>query len=337
MVEQTPTSITSPKADEGPYLLHNSDHPGMALFTTMLDDLAETFIYCLTAKALEDVLEERFGITNISQLYQVQRQTNSIEQGGDAVMVYYKKICRCWDEIRRLMPLPTCTCAKYTCRLSKKVTYMDASIKLLQFLKGLNPTYDNIRSQILNLDPLATANKAFSMVARVEKQRQVNMIFSHGNEGNAAMLARSTPTKTDGGYARKKDTSKKDKYCEHRHMNGHTKDTCFKIHGYPEWFKDMEKKKGKKQMSNMCNDAAGGGTSNTDPENGTKGDLSNMMSYLIKEVNKLNKNKGVSAKDDQVNFVNLHDFTVKEDGRTILFPIFEDVVSPLDNACVNVT
>lgn len=44
-------------------------------------------------------------------------------------------------------------------------------------------------------------------------------------------------------------------YCN---RNDHTNDTCFKIHGYPSWFKDMvERQKGKigsKKFANMEND-----------------------------------------------------------------------------------
>ncbi|KAL0434831.1 UNVERIFIED_CONTAM: hypothetical protein Sradi_0191000 [Sesamum radiatum] len=41
--------------------------------------------------------------------------------------------------------------------------------------QGLNDSYDNIRNQILVLDPLPHVNKAYSIVLRVERQRQVNM------------------------------------------------------------------------------------------------------------------------------------------------------------------
>lgn len=40
----------------------------------------------------------------------------------------------------------------------------------------LNESYDHTINQILTLDPLPIMNKVYSMVLRVEKQREVNVI-----------------------------------------------------------------------------------------------------------------------------------------------------------------
>lgn len=43
---------------------------------------------------------------------------------------------------------------------------------------------------------------------------------------------------------KKRDREKKDdKYCEHCKIQGHSKDTCFKLHGYPEWYVELMKNK----------------------------------------------------------------------------------------------
>ncbi|KAF7816125.1 uncharacterized protein G2W53_030094 [Senna tora] len=276
-------------------------------------ELAKNFIYCQTSKALWDVLEERFGVSNAPQLYEIQRRTSTIEQGEDSVMTYYTKINICWDEMGRLLPIPECTCGKCTCGLHKKITDIDASIKLLQFLMGLNPIYDVIRSQILNLDPLPSANKAYSMVMRVEKQRKINMGILSGNENAAALMAKAYQGKNDGenkgNLIKKKDLSKKDKFCEHCNNTGHTKDTCFKLHGYPDWFKELREKRaaaGKKQVANACGDLVV--DASNDSESNTKRELANMVTYLLKEVQRLGKNKAPNTNDEQSNFADLHEF-----------------------------
>ncbi|KAJ0016708.1 hypothetical protein Pint_10816 [Pistacia integerrima] len=50
--------------------------------------------------------------------------------------------------------------------------------RLMQFLVGLNDSFDHIRNQILLMDPLPIINKAYSMVLRVEKQREVYIVFA---------------------------------------------------------------------------------------------------------------------------------------------------------------
>ncbi|KAJ0018210.1 hypothetical protein Pint_11898 [Pistacia integerrima] len=53
---------------------------------------------------------------------------------------------------------------------------MTYSNRLMQFLIRLNESFDHIRNQILGMDPLPTVNKAYSMVLRVEKQREVHIV-----------------------------------------------------------------------------------------------------------------------------------------------------------------
>lgn len=57
----------------------------------------------------------------------------------------------------------------------KKILDFAEEDKVLQFLIGLNEGYDSIRSQILLLDPLPTVNKTYSMVIRVEEQRELHL------------------------------------------------------------------------------------------------------------------------------------------------------------------
>ncbi|KAJ8763304.1 hypothetical protein K2173_001442 [Erythroxylum novogranatense] len=100
------------------------------LLNSMTKEMSDTFIYCVSSKVLWDTIEKRLGENNGPLRYQLQREVSSLEQGSDS---------------------------------------REESTKLMQFLMGLNPTFDNVRSQILNLEPLPHIDKAYSMVLRVEK------------------------------------------------------------------------------------------------------------------------------------------------------------------------
>lgn len=69
-------------------------------------DIADTLIYCASAKKLWDEVEERYGISTGPQLYQIQREISTIQQGADSVTTYYSKLHRAWDELDRLVPVP---------------------------------------------------------------------------------------------------------------------------------------------------------------------------------------------------------------------------------------
>lgn len=59
--------------------------------------------------------------------------------------------------------------------------------RVIQFLMRLGDHYDNVKNQILLIDPLPNISKIFSILQRVEKQRKI-----HGNlTDQTAMLIKT--------------------------------------------------------------------------------------------------------------------------------------------------
>lgn len=248
------------------------------------------------------------------QIYQIQREMSSVQQGIDSITTYYSKLHRTWDEMDHLVPLPVCKCTNCTCNLTDKLKALTSSTRLLQFLMGLNSDFEVIRGQILNLDPLPTVSKAFSMVLRAESQKTVTQNYSSSIAEGSAMLVKAASSKSAGDNkyysGQKKDDSKKsDRFCDHCQIIGHTKDTCFKLHGYPDWFKELRNsKKGfppKKASANMVS-TAGSHDKIDEKEGNGKHEIASMVTQLVKEeMGKLLKGKHV---DEQVNYANFEDF-----------------------------
>lgn len=133
--------------------IRNADVMVMAwLLNSSSKDRNGQFLYLPSSQALWKQLEERFAVSSAPQLYQIQREMVTTEQGNDFVTCYYGKIKKCWDEKERLMPMPVCDCGNCNCMFHKSVL-MDSTNKLFQFLMGLNETFDSLRSQILALLP----------------------------------------------------------------------------------------------------------------------------------------------------------------------------------------
>ncbi|KAL0385834.1 UNVERIFIED_CONTAM: hypothetical protein Sradi_2977700 [Sesamum radiatum] len=61
-----------------------------------------------------------------------------------------------------------------SCGASKAVSEINLADQLMQFSMGLNESYDHVRNQILMMDPLPTVSKAYSMILRVQKQKEIN-------------------------------------------------------------------------------------------------------------------------------------------------------------------
>ncbi|KAL0457315.1 UNVERIFIED_CONTAM: hypothetical protein Slati_1070700 [Sesamum latifolium] len=84
------------------------------------------------------------------------------------------------------------------------------------------------------MEPRPHVQKAFSMVLQVEKELQVRVHLPEGGTG-AVYQVQYKDLKRDN----------KSMFCEYCKRPGHLKDTCFKLYGTPEWYKDLTEKKRK--------------------------------------------------------------------------------------------
>ena len=79
------------------------------------------------------------------------------------------KLKRLWDELACITPTTQCTCGE-----SKEAANTKMGDQLMQFLMGLHDDYDHVRNQILMMDPLPNTSRAYSMVLRIGKEKEIN-------------------------------------------------------------------------------------------------------------------------------------------------------------------
>ena len=224
------------------------------LLNSIVPELADAFLYANSARELWDELTERFGQSNGPLLYQIQKEIEELYQGNDSVAVYYTKLKKLWDELADLSTVSVCGCTHNpSCNALKNNVELDQRQKLMQFLMHLDDSYDSIKGQILLFDPLPPVQKAYSMIQRVEKQRQVTHTPGVSREMAATITKVSnTPEELEAGATgflartsfkgrrdntRRQDTgSKSALFCDSCQRTSHTRDRCFKIIGYPDWY-----------------------------------------------------------------------------------------------------
>lgn len=131
------------------------------ILNSMPKELSEDFLYDESSRELWKELEQRFGQSNGPLLYQLERNINLTMQNDMSIMEYYIKMKRLWSEYGLLRPDPICHCV-CDCNAFQKITEYKEDDKLIQFLMGLNETYDNVINQILLMEPLPSINKAYS-------------------------------------------------------------------------------------------------------------------------------------------------------------------------------
>ncbi|XP_015164065.1 uncharacterized protein [Solanum tuberosum] len=155
-------------------------------------ELLSGIVYANSAQQVWNDLKERFDKVDGSRIFYLHKEIATLTQGILFVSIYFSRFKELWMEFDSLMPCPGCDCL-----VSKTYAIHFEYQRLMQFLIGLNESYNQCRSQIMMMDHVPSVNKAYSLVIVEESQR----------------------------------------------ILGHTRDHCYKLHGYPsDW-------KGKKKIS----------------------------------------------------------------------------------------
>ncbi|KAJ8632465.1 hypothetical protein MRB53_025801 [Persea americana] len=152
-----------------------------------------------------------------------------MRQAGGSIEKYYTDLQGLWREIDFCRPNQM-KCAgdiqKYNSILQEDRVYV--------FLDGLDDWLDKVRNDVLQLQPFPTVEQAYAHVRR-EDIRQAVMTSGSDITPGAVMASKGFKP----GKPRSKPQSNGGK-CTHCGNMKHTCETCFKLHGYPEWWNDFQ-------------------------------------------------------------------------------------------------
>ncbi|XP_031478747.1 uncharacterized protein LOC116249687 isoform X1 [Nymphaea colorata] len=227
-------SIKEPEKDDPSYHLWvRSNNMILSwILNSVNKDIVESVIYLTNAREVWKDLRERFTQSLAPRIYQIQSSISRLQQATMTVALYFTKLKALWDELSSYSLIPMCSCGgmkSYSEQIQRE--------HVIQFLMGLNDSYNAVRGQILLLDPLPNVNKVYAMVLQEEKQREAR--FSGSANGGTAALAvkQSERFKSHdanyGGFYRTKGGRQIRPVCSHCRGIRHIKEKCFKLIGYP--------------------------------------------------------------------------------------------------------
>ena len=122
------------------------------LLHSIRKDIATSVLFYSTAKQIWEELELRYGQSQGTKIFQVQREINNLSQGSLSVSEYFTKCKILWDEYAALVSIPTCP--NSDCPAGNAMVKLLENQHLIQFLMGLNDVYVVIRGNILMSHPM---------------------------------------------------------------------------------------------------------------------------------------------------------------------------------------
>ncbi|KAI4357135.1 hypothetical protein L6164_001102 [Bauhinia variegata] len=231
--------VSKPEHDQGLITAWNRcNHMVISwILNALSKEIADSVIYLSAAQEMWNELSERFEQANGAFIYQIQKELFSISQGTNTISTYYTRIKKVWDELKAFQAIPD-----FSCGTGKVLTKYLEDQKLFQFLMGLNDGSATVRGHISMTPSLPSVNQAYAMLIHEEKQKEIAAPLPVFSNDNAAMND-NTP-KNNSMASQKTEQGKKSTItCNYCKTPGHTKDKCYKLHGYPANFKFQKPRK----------------------------------------------------------------------------------------------
>ena len=120
------------------------------------------------------------------------------------------------------------------------------------FLDELNDRLDKIRGDVLQIRPFPTVEQAYAHIRREDIRQAVMMTKGDTTPGAVMLLKGGQKLQQHSSLqmvsGEKKNMTKVKSQvegggCTHCGNMKHTRETCFKLHGYPEWWHELKEKK----------------------------------------------------------------------------------------------
>ena len=203
------------------------------LITNTRSDLVNQFIDYTIAWDLRKGLETLLNSGGDElQIFDLSTKVASLKQNHDSLEVFYGNLQTLWRVIDRRMPNPM--------KHAEDITIYNNIVqkqRLFQFLTGINDTLDKERRDILNLDPLPTLDKAIAIIRREISRRGI-MSSRSSSEPSSSEIGNGPVVRNRSDYSsfRRDPTDKTHLIRDHRGGSRHTKEWCFKLIGYPDWW-----------------------------------------------------------------------------------------------------
>ena len=202
------------------------------------------FIRYPTAKQVwESIATTYFDGTDTSQVYELKRRVSWMKQASGSIEKYYNNLQGLWLGIDFRRPNPM-KCAidiqSYNSMLQEERVYT--------FLDGLDDRLDLVRSDVLLLKPFPSIEQAYAHVRREDLRQSVMISGAEVVTSGVVMATKGVRSGLSQTFLKSGSSSRSRGHfdgnkCTHYGSTKHTRETCFKVHGYPDWWHELQARK----------------------------------------------------------------------------------------------
>ncbi|KAJ9539522.1 hypothetical protein OSB04_032255 [Centaurea solstitialis] len=205
------------------------------LIDSMSPQLMQRFIRLQTAKEIWEAVSKTFyDGTDETQLFELNRRSFTTRQNGKTLPAYYNELVSIFQEIDSRI-----TDQEDDVNAVVSVHKTLARLRVHIFLADLDPEFNQARSEILRKDPPLDLESSYAYVRKDQNQRHTMEEPKSEPDGMVHLTTRSRPK---GKNINGKGNTLT---CTHCGEDGHSKQRCYEIIGYPDWW-DFSKKPRKK-------------------------------------------------------------------------------------------
>lgn len=104
---------------------------------------------------------------------------------------------------------------------------------VIYFVKGLNESYNNVRNQILVMDPIPSINKAFAMANQQETHPHVPSAKTLAFTLNSTLTQSHERSQQGASRGRGRNGPRKPMLCTYYKKTNHATENCYFKHGFP--------------------------------------------------------------------------------------------------------
>ncbi|CAM8901857.1 unnamed protein product [Rhodiola kirilowii] len=238
-------------------------------------------------------LHMKYGGSNVSRKFSLQQEIANLMQGDMDVTSYHEKLVNLWHDLDSMRKYNVCDIADDCPKCQQTKSFYDQEKeegRVIKFLMGLNEAFTHIRTHIIALRELPTLDVAYDMVVSNEVESQIAK--AAGVEASAMSVQHETANKQQGYFNKTGNNGagnngagnngagrmKQRPYCTYCQFNGHLKEQCYKLHGYPPGHRLHKGKNGNSQRLSSVNNVGTDGSQRATGNNSQASSVSSASS-----------------------------------------------------------